>query len=64
MATQIVYVDTPVTKFSQSFVNLTQKNSSLYPATTSITIDTTITPALTSYYIYDQWAFRTIDFAA
>jgi len=64
MATQVVYVDTPVTRFNQSFINLTQKDSTAYPATTSVRIDETITPALTAYYIYDQWAFRTIDYTA
>jgi len=63
MASEIIKVDTPATRFNQSFVNLTQKDSSLYPATTSVRIDNTISPALTSYYIFDQWAFRSIDFA-
>ena len=62
MAIQIVKVDSPVTRFAQSFVNLTNIDSTLYPSTTSVTIDSTITPALTSYYIYDQWAFRTIGY--
>lgn len=64
MAIQKVYVDSPITRFAQSFVNLTTQDSSLYPATTSITVDTSITPALTSYYVYDQWAFRTIPYDA
>lgn len=60
MAIQIVNVDTPVTRFTQSFVNLTQINSTKYPALTTKQVDTTISVPLTTYYIYDQYAFRTI----
>jgi hypothetical protein len=60
MASQVIIVDTPVTRFAQSFVNLTQINSTKYPATTSMQIDSTMNVPLTSYYIYDQYAFRTI----
>jgi len=60
MAIQYVNVDTPVTRFSQSFVNLTQINSTKYPALTTKQVDITMNDPLTSYYIYDQYAFRTI----
>jgi len=64
MAVQIVKVDTPTTRFNQSFVNLTEKDSTTYPAVTTVKIDTTMNIPLTSYYIYDQWAFRVIDYNA
>ena len=62
MASQVVIVDTPVTRFAQSFVNLTSIDSTTYPATTSVQIDSTMNVPLTTYYIYDQWAFRTIGY--
>jgi len=62
MASEIIKVDTPATRFNQSFVNLTNIDSTAYPATTSVRIDNTMSPALTSYYIFDQWAFRTISY--
>jgi len=65
MATQIVYVDTPVTRFAQSFVNLTSAyGSTLYPAVTTCQIDNTMITPLTTYFVYDQWAFRTIPYNA
>lgn len=64
MGVQKIKVDTPVTRFAQSFVNLTEKDSSLYPATTTVKVDTTMNEPLTTYYIYDQWAFRVINFNA
>jgi len=60
MAIQYVNVDTPVTRFAQSFVNLTQINSTKYPALTTKQVDTTMYDPLTTFSIYDQWAFRTI----
>jgi len=60
MAVQIIKVDTPVTRFNQSFVNLTEINSTKYPALTTKQVDTTMYEPLTTYSIYDQWAFRTI----
>lgn len=64
MASQKINVDTPATRFNQSFVNLTQINSTTYPATTSVRIDNTMNVPLTTYYTYDQWAFRTIAYNA
>ena len=60
MAIQYVNVDTPVTRFAQSFVNLTQINSTKYPALTTVQVDNTMYDPLTTYSIYSQWAFRTI----
>jgi hypothetical protein len=57
-------VDSPMTRFNQSFINLTSKNSTLYPATTAVRINTSINPALTAYEIYDQWAFRVVSLSA
>jgi hypothetical protein len=62
-------VDTFQTRFMQSFVNLTKYNSTQYPATSVIKIGQydasnafsdvgTITNALTTIYMYDQWALR------
>ena len=63
MASEKINVDTPATRFNQSFVNLTKMDSTVYPATTSVRIDNTMTIPLTSYYVYDQYAFRTIAIA-
>jgi len=60
MGSQIVKVDTPVVRFAQSFVNLTERSSTTWPAVTSVTVDSTMNDPLTTYYIYDQWAFRQI----
>jgi len=62
MAVQIIKVDTPITRFTQSFVNLTEINSTTYPAVTTVQIDNTMNIPLTTYSIYDQWAFRTIGY--
>ena len=68
MPIEITKVGTFQTRFMQSFVNLTELNSTTYPATTSIRIDPvdsssafpdTTQTALTSITIYDQWALRT-----
>jgi len=62
MAVQYVKIDTPVTRFAQSFVNLTEINSTTYPAVTTVQVDNTMYTPLTTYSIYDQWAFRTIGY--
>jgi hypothetical protein len=63
MASEVIKVSTFQEKINSAFINLTEINSTTYPATTSIQIDqpefSTTTPALTTYYIYDQWAMRT-----
>ena len=63
MATEIIKVQTFQAKLDSALINLTELNSSTYPAVTAIKIDqpefNTSAPALTSYYIYDQWALRT-----
>ena len=58
MPVEINKVDTLQTRIYQSFVNLTQQNSTTYPAVTSVRITSTNTEPLTSYNIYDQWALR------
>ena len=60
MAIQYVNVDTPVTRFAQSFVNLTEIDSTIWPALTTKQVDTTMYNPLTTYSIYSQWAFRTV----
>jgi len=64
MPIQINRVDTFQTRVAQSFVNLTAINSTKYPAVTTIQVypdpSTGLTNALTSYNVYDQYAFRTI----
>jgi len=62
MATQVIKVDTLQTRIFQSFVNLTESNSTKYPATTSVQIDNTINPPLTTYFVYDTFAFRVSSF--
>lgn len=57
-------VDSLTTRFTQSFVNLTQANSTKYPATSAIRIDTRLNPPLTAVEIYDQWAFRVLSLSA
>jgi len=65
MASQVVKVDSPVTRFAQSFVNLTSVyGDTLYPALTTKAVDSTMNDPLTTYYVYDQWAFRTIPYDA
>ena len=68
MPLEINKIDSFQTRIMQSFVNLTELNSTTYPATTSIRIDPidtssafpgTTQTALTSISIYDQWALRT-----
>lgn len=58
MAVQITKVDTLQTRLFQSFVNLTQSDSTLYPAITTMQIDDTMNIPLTAYFIYDQFALR------
>jgi hypothetical protein len=63
MPIEINKVDTFQTRVFQSFVNLTELNSTQYPAVTTARITryencTTCEP-LTSYSVYDQWALRT-----
>jgi len=59
MAAQIINVDSLQTRMMMSFVNLTQSNSTAYPAVTTITVDSTMMVPLTTYYIFDQYALRT-----
>jgi len=58
MAKQTLNIDNDVTKFFQSFVNLTERNSTTHPALTTVTVDNTMNDPLTTYYIYDQFAYR------
>lgn len=60
MSVNYNYVDAYQTLIYESFVNLTKLNRTLYPATTTVEIDS-INPTLTSYFIYDQWALRGIE---
>ena len=68
MPIEITKVDTFQAKFNSAFVNLTQLDSSTYPAVTSMRIDPvdssnafpgTTQTALTAYFIFDQYALRT-----
>jgi hypothetical protein len=61
MAIEVIKVDSIQTRLMQSFVNLTQLNSTRYPATTSMQIQysDTGTAMTTAYFVYDQYAFRT-----
>jgi hypothetical protein len=61
MAIEVIKVDSIQTRLMQSFVNLTQLNSTRYPATTSkqIQYSDTGTAMTTAYFVYDQFAFRT-----
>ena len=63
MPVEINKVDTFQTRLFNCFVNLTKQNPSTYPAITSVRIEPnymggTATDLLTSYTIYDQYAFR------
>ncbi len=63
MPVEIIKPDTFQTRFYNSFVNLTNQDSTKFPATTSVRIepsyiDGTGTDLLTSYTIYDQYALR------
>lgn len=64
MSVTRTYVNSFQSKVEQSYVNLTKLNSTLYPATTSVqyqyTDSSSGTPAVTAYFIYDQYALRTI----
>jgi hypothetical protein len=67
MAQTVTYVDSWQTRFMQSFVNLTKLNSTTWPAVTTVRYeynDTSVggasVPVLTAYYVYDQFAFRTV----
>jgi hypothetical protein len=57
----VQYVDSLETRLAGCFVNLTQKNSTLYPQITSVRLQygDTSTNATTAYFVYDQWALRT-----
>lgn len=57
MPIQVNYVDTFQTRFNQSFVNMTQQDSTTYPAITTKQIDTD-NPSLTCFNVYDLWALR------
>lgn len=65
MPITVTKVDSFQTRFSQSFVNLTQLNPTTYPALTSMELqygDTSDgTSPVSAYFIYDQWALRTYD---
>jgi hypothetical protein len=58
MATQIIKIDNLQTRLMQSFINLTNSNSSLYPALTVLQVDKTFSPPLSTYQVYDQFALR------
>jgi hypothetical protein len=68
MPITVTKVDTFQAKFNSAFFNLTQADSTTYPATTSVRIDgpdttnafvnSTFQP-VTAYYIFDQYALRT-----
>jgi hypothetical protein len=57
-------IDNFQTRVAQSYVNLTRYNSSLYPATSVISIDRpewdSGAEALTAVNIYDQYALRVV----
>ena len=61
MAVEFIKVDNIQTRIMQSFVNLTQLDSTSYPATTSkqIQYSDTGTAMTTAFFVYDQYAFRT-----
>lgn len=63
MPTEVIKVATFQEKINSALINLTELNSATYPAVTSVQIDqpefNTTVPALTTYYVYDQWALRT-----
>lgn len=68
MPVTVTKVDTFQAKLNSALFNLTQADSSTYPAITSVRIDgpdtssafpnTTFEP-VTAYYIFDQYALRT-----
>ena len=62
MAIEVIKVDSLQTRMMQSFVNLTMQNSTRYPATTSMQIQysDTGTAMTTAYFVYDQYALRTL----
>ena len=61
MAVEFIKVDNIQTRIMQSFVNLTQLDSTRYPATSSkqIQYSDTGTAMTTAFFVYDQYAFRT-----
>lgn len=65
MAISVTKVDTFQARFMQSFVNLTQLDSTAYPAVTSMQLQYGDTSdgnnPVSAYFIYDQWALRTYD---
>lgn len=64
MAITVTKVDTFQTRFAQSFVNLTELDSTTYPAVTSMQLQYGDTSdgnnPVSAYFIYDQWALRTV----
>lgn len=65
MASYVQYVDSLETRWAGCFVNLTRLNSTQYPQLTSVQLqygDTSVNPT-TAYFVYDQWAFRTVSAA-
>lgn len=64
MPVEIRRPDTFQTRFYNSFVNLTEQDSTKYPAMTTVRVEPPYNPGgtefdlLTSYSIYDQYALR------
>ena len=63
--TVFTVVDNIQTRIMNSFVNLTKANSTVYPAITTVRygysdteLGNTVTAAITSYFVYDQFALR------
>jgi hypothetical protein len=70
MSISVTKVDSPETRLRSALINITQLNSTLYPAVTTKQISyadtalgSTNTNGLTAYYIYDQWALKTYSVA-
>lgn len=65
MSISITKVDSPEVRLQRALINLTELDSTTYPAVTTKQVsyaDTafgTNTSGLTAYYIYDQWALKT-----
>lgn len=68
MPIQYNKMDSIQTRMYQSFVNLTQYNSTLYPSKSSVVITRpefcSECEALTSVSMFDQWALRVVTNAA
>ncbi len=57
MAIEINRVDNFSARLYSSFINLTEINSSLYPAVTT----TTVYDFITAVNIFDKWGIKTVD---